>query len=191
MNLKHRRPYGRVRPGYFVVPVLFVLAACGGHASDTHFALATTATELLVFRDQGTWGAKSWSRLFGVNPATAVLAGVTADRSYVYVADASTDGKLIVGRVADILGTPTWVEVATVALQNTDGSKKVKSPTRLAADGNGGVYVIGAAQGGNSYFAHVKPTAGDWSVPIVSIGNIPDSIMADVAVGRSGASAIV
>jgi len=191
MKRRHDWPHGRRRLGSLIVPGLLLFASCAAHAAGPHFALATTATELFVFRDQGTWGAKSWSRLLGVNPGSAALAGVAADGSYVYVVDNSADGKLIVGRVADLLGTPTWVEVATVALQSADGSKKVKSPTRLAPDGRGGVYVIGGSQGANSYFAYVKPTAGDWALPIVSIGDLPGSVMADVAVGRLGTSAII
>jgi len=185
MKRRHAGLWSLIVPG-------ILLVACASQAADPHYALATSANELFIFRDQGKWDTKSWSRLLSVSPDTSTLAGVATDGRYVYVAD-RTSKSLIVGTVSNLMGAPTWTEVATVALEDSGGTLKLKSPSHIAADRLGGVYVIGALSddGSHSYFAHVKPTAGDWTTPVVSIGNLFESTMADVAVGKSGASAII
>ncbi len=189
MKPRHGSSYGCARLWGLIVPCI-LLFACASQAADPHYALATSASELFIFRDEGKWNAKSWSRLY-IAGGTATLAGVATDGRYVYIADNSTEGRLIVGEIGNLGATPTWTQVANLPLVSSDGTKKVRSPTRLAADGLGGVYVIGGASSGHSYFAHVKPTLNNWTTPVVSIGDLPGSIVADVAVGKSGATGIV
>ena len=186
-----------MKPRYTALPSLIVLGilivTCAGAATDPHYALATAGSELYIFRDQGKWDTKSWSRLLSVTDHPSALAGVATDGRYVYVAD-NVAGTLTVGTIGDLLGTPTWTEVAPpIVLKNSDDTLRVDNPTQIAVDRSGGVYVVGGPLGTSldSNFAYVKPTAGDWTTPIVSIGQILNSTLADVAVSNSGANALI
>ncbi|MGQ9455141.1 MAG: PEP-CTERM sorting domain-containing protein [Armatimonadota bacterium] len=158
-------------------------------AAQTHYALATSPSQLFLFRDYGKWGSKSWSPLFSVSPGNSSLAGVASDERYVYVVD-QTSRSVIIGTVGNILDTPVWQQVAVVLLRGEDGTE-VPSPRQIAVDGAGGFYVTGGVSGGRSYFAHVKPSNGSWNQPIVSIGELPGAVIADVAVGKSGTAAVI
>lgn len=166
-------------------------AAIVSHAGvcQPRYALATTPSELFLFRDSGKWGAKSWAQLFSVTPGSSALAGVASDGRYVYVVDQSSRS-VIVGTVGNILEGPIWQEVAVITLRSADG-KEVPSPRQIAADGLGGFYVTGGVVEGKAYFAHVRPNGGNWSDPIISIGELAGATIADVAVTRSGQSAII
>lgn len=167
-----------------------VIALSGSAAvAQTHYALATSPNQLFIFRDYGKWGSKSWSPLFSVSPGSSALAGVASDGRYVYVVD-QTSRSVIIGTVGNILDTPVWQQVAVVPLRDENGTE-VPSPRQIAVDGAGGFYVTGGSSGGRSYFAHVKPTNGSWNQPIVSIGELPGAVIADVAVGKSGTAAVI
>ncbi|MDH7602015.1 MAG: PEP-CTERM sorting domain-containing protein [Armatimonadota bacterium] len=153
------------------------------------YALATTPSELFLFRDSGKWGTKSWVQLFSITPGSSALAGVASDGRYVYVVD-QTARTVIVGTVGNVLEGPVWQQVAVVTLRSADG-KEVPSPRQIAADGLGGFYVTGGASGGKAYFAHVRPNNGNWSEPVVSIGELASATIVDVAVTKSGQSAII
>ena len=172
-----------------LVTVLLIAIASAHALAQIHYAIATTPNELFLFRDSGKWGTKSWVRLYNTSPGTTTLAGVATDGRYVYVVD-QTSRSVVVGTVWNILDTPIWQEVATIQLRTADG-KEVPSPRQIAADGKGGFYVTGGVSGGKAYFAHVKPTNENWTQPFVSIGELPASTIADVAVGKSGDVALI
>ncbi len=166
-------------------------AAIATHSGvcQPRYALATTPSELFLFRDSGKWGSKSWARLFSITPGNSALAGVASDGRYVYVVD-QTSRSVVVGTVGNIIEDPIWQEVAVVTLLSAGGNE-VPSPRQIAADGLGGFYVTGGVSEGKAYFAHVRPNGGNWSDPIVSIGELSGATISDVAITRSGQNAII
>lgn len=149
--------------------------------AQTHFALATSRSSIFLLRQGSTWSAgQSAVTLF---TGGSGLSEVAVHGNWVFAAD-GTSGKLIVGRLENVLTSPSLSHVQSIDLGIT-------KPTSVAVDVlTGGVYVTGSDDAAPKY-AYVTPAAGDWTGTINVSTVALDSTLRDVASLGSGGGAII
>lgn len=167
-----------------ILTLALVLTGTMAHAA-TQWAIATSYSNVyMVGYNDGNLTSTIDSGLYGTS-----LGGVATWGDYVFVADGTTGvGRVHVG-VVDTSGiTPSIKWKSTVALGDSLG--EFASPTALAVDSHGGIYVInGPGSTAHSSVAYIPSQGETWAAAGLNIYNIPTAYYADIA--ASGSQAVI
>lgn len=177
--------------------IVLVAGACAG---ADHFALATAANKLFLLRAEGYWTGTSAGPLQVDLSGTGIsmLGSVATYGEWVYLLDSATNrfyaGKLVYNgplsyRFAAVDLDPSINQLG-LELKNS-ANQYVSLPKRLAVDDQGDAYVIGGSyvNDGVTYnnYAYVSGASSDWTTHAVTISNLGNAPMMDIAACGSGA----
>jgi len=178
-----------------------IALVAGECAGAEHFALATAANKLFLLRAEGYWTGTSAGPLQVDLGGTGIsmLGGVATYGEWVYLLDSATNrfyaGKLVSSgplsyRFAAVDFDPDPHKVRKYVELKNAANEYVSLPKRLAVDDQGDVYVIGGnyVNNGMTYnnFAYVSGASSDWTTHAITISNLGNAPMMDIAACGSG-----